>query len=152
MQPELAGESLELAILDAYAQDYAIALARRNDDIAIRKIPFGDEVQTLTQFRERLDTSLRGMGTAMAPTAAEIEDFGRKLFHFIMDGDLLKLYNRLPQTHISLKILTNHAALRKLPWEYWQEPDQKLPCTGRCVVRVIPTVGKQAPPPLAESF
>lgn len=150
-QQDLAGESLELSILDAYAQDYAIALARRDDDIAIRKIPFGDEVQALTGFRDRLDTALRGMGTAMAPTATEIEDFGRKLFHFTIGGDLLRLYNRLPQTHVSLKILTNHAELRKLPWEYWQEPDQALPRTGRCVVRVIPTIGKQAPPPMAES-
>lgn len=142
-------EGLELSILDAHAPGYAIALGRREQDIAIAKISFGSQMDALSSFGTRLNTALKGLGTANRPTSHELLQFGKDLFAFAIRDDLLTLYNRLPQGHVSLKILTNHSDLRQIPWEYLQEPNRLAPCTGRCVVRIIPTIGVASPPPVS---
>jgi len=140
-------DALDLSILDV-DKDTAVALARRGDDIAIDKITFGPEFQSLIAFRDQMDASLHGTGGLKHPNPREIEAFGRALFSFVIRNDLRRLYDRLPQSHVSLKILTDKPDLKRIPWEYWQEPDQLCPWMGRSVVRIIPTIGKESLPPL----
>lgn len=141
----------DLSILDSYAADYAIALGRCGSDIAIRRIPFGSEFDRLADFSTQLFAVLRGVGLARRPTPEDIESFGRQLFDFVLRDDLLRLYAGLPQTHVTVNILTNHTKMRQLPWEYLQEPKCLCPRNGRSVVRLVPTIGLAPVKPLPKS-
>lgn len=144
-------DALELSILDSHSNDHAIAMGRRGSDVAIGRLPFGAELDGLADFQTRLTAVLRGKGPAKKPQPADLEKFGRGLFDFVMRDDLRALYDRLPETHVSVNILSNEPKLRQLPWEYLQEPKRLSPRNGRCVVRVIPTIGLQPPDPLPAS-
>jgi CHAT domain len=142
---------LELSILDSYSKSWAIGLGRHGSDIAIARIPLDTELRELQTFSDNLFDVLRGRGRGKKPEAPEVMDFGRKLFSFLIRDDIKSLYGRLPDTHVSLKILSNHGALRQLPWEYLQEPGRQCPRNGRSVVRIIPTIGLSAPDPLPKA-
>ncbi|MBB5329428.1 CHAT domain-containing protein [Tunturiibacter gelidoferens] len=139
---------LEITLLDSYAPTHAIALARHGSDVAIAKIPLGPDLVQIEKFRADLLDVLRGRGKGTRPTGQQLIQFGRDLFDFLVRDDIGKLYSRLPNTQVSLKILVNQPALRQLPWEYLQEPNRISPRRGRSVVRIIPTVGVSALPPL----
>lgn len=140
----------ELSILDSYSPDYAIALARCGSDIAIRKIPFGAELDRLISFSANILGVLNGTAFIKRPDSAEVVNFGHSLFNFVLREDLLRLYNRLPETHVTLNVLTNQTRIRQLPWEYLQEPQGQCPRAGRSVVRLVPNVGGKAFQPLAK--
>jgi hypothetical protein len=52
------------------------------------------------------------------PTEEQLFDFGKKLFDFIAQLDVHKIYSRLPDDHVSLQIYSNRPDLQALPWEY----------------------------------
>jgi hypothetical protein len=139
---------LEITLLDSYTATHAIALARHGSDVAIAKIPLGPDLIRIEQFRANLMDVLRGRGKGKQPTGQELVEFGGELFRFLVRDDIDRLYLRLPNTQVSLKILANQPALRQLPWEYLQEPNRISPRKGRSIVRIIPTVGISALPPL----
>jgi hypothetical protein len=141
-------DEIDLSILDA-DKSTVVAFARRGEDVAIERIPLGAELGALSAFRDRMDASLRGRGGAKRPASLEIENFGRSLFEFAIRNDLRSLYDRLPHSHVSLRILTNKPELKAIPWEFWQEPHQVAPSMERSIVRIIPTVGRVSLPPLA---
>ena len=136
---------LELTILDSYSKDYAIVMGRRDCDAAIGKLPFGKELQDLQAFAARLLAQLRGAGPPKRIQPAELKAFGDALFQFLVRDDLATLYARLPETHVSIKILCNHPAVRKLPWEFIREPKRDSPNNRRAIVRLIPTIGPSWP-------
>ena len=141
------GNILDVTILDSYSQTHAVVLGRSGCDVAIAKLPFGQELQDLQGFAKRLLAQLSGAGSPKRIQAAELNTFGDNLFQFLIRGDLAGLYGKLPETHVSIKILCNQAAIRGLPWEYIREPKRGCPNNRRTIVRVIPTVGPQLPAP-----
>ena len=142
---------LDISVLDSFTASSAIGLARHGSDIAIARIPLDQELEELQHFAENLFDVLRGRGRGKRPDASAIIEFGRALFRFLIRDDIKDLYSRLPETHVSLKILSNQPSIRQLPWEYLQEPGRQCPRYGRSVVRIIPTVGLRSPDPLPKS-
>lgn len=141
-------DSLDLSILDSGMPGYAVGLARAGPDLALAWIPFGAELQNLIDFRKRIEDAI--YGKSRAPKAKELSDFGKQLFDFVIRDDIRMLYDRLPNTHIRLHILSNQADLQMLPFEYLQEPKRPAgPSRLRSVVRIVPTVGMLPPQPLA---
>lgn len=133
---------LELTILDSSSENFALAIARRGCDMAIRQIPLDGAFTKIAGFNQRIVNVLKGVEPER-PEPDEILKFGINLFKFVFKDDLERLYNRLPETHVSVKILSTEPRLRQLFWEYLQEPGRQSPRAGRCVVRVIPTVGSE---------
>jgi len=141
-------DAIELTILDSSSKEFALTFARRGDDVAVRKIPFDKDFDRLASFNQQIFDVLKGVGGVDRPQPDGIVDFGRKLFAFVFKDDLKVLYDRLPETHVSIKILSTEPRLRQLAWEFLQEPNRLCPRAGRCVVRVIPTIGRQALEPI----
>jgi hypothetical protein len=53
---------LDLYILDAGGNEFAIVLARAGTDLALGRIPFGEELASLLRFRERINEAAHGLG------------------------------------------------------------------------------------------
>lgn len=139
-------DMLDLTLLDSGSTSHVVGLARFGHDLATARIPC-DIVAGLTTFRQSLDRALLGRGPR--PAAAALTTFGRQLFDFSVRDDLRGLYDRLPNTDVRIHIMSNRADLQSLPWEYFTEPSQLCaPRIDRSVVRIIPTIGLGAPPPL----
>ena len=140
-------EIFDLAILDASPLE-AVAYARCNSDIAISRLSFGTTFNELTEFRNRIDRSLRGKETERL-AVTELTAYGHKLFNFCIKNELTELYSRLSNGQVRIHILSNQPEMRAIPWEYWQEPAHTPgPRLDRSVVRIVPVIGQPPPPPL----
>jgi CHAT domain-containing protein len=133
-------DALDLSILDSGSDDHAVALARCGSDCAIAHLPFGKELAELTQFRDWIESAVRG--DKSPPSSAELSAFGNKLFHFTLRDEIKRIYDRLSDNDVRLNILSNRSEVQNLPWEYLQDPNiASGPQYGRSVVRVVPTIG-----------
>jgi hypothetical protein len=142
----MSTDALDLYILDSGGDEFAILLARSGDDLAVGRLPFGQELADLSSFRDRIDRAVRGFDDR--PKPAELEAYGRRLFSYTFRDKIRRLYDLLPQTDVRINVLSDRAEVQKLPWEYLQEPDfVPGPRRQRSVVRIVPTIG-QKPPPL----
>lgn len=141
-------DTLDFTILDSGSQERVVALARSGSDLAIARIPCGNELKQLIDFRQRIDRALRRM--EKYPRVQELTDYGHRLFSFCVRDDLERLYNRLPANHVRMHIFSDRTEIQALPWEYMQDPNRVPgPQRERSVVRIIPTIGREAPAPLA---
>ncbi len=139
-------EVLDLAMLEVGSPSHAVAFARRGADLASQPLKLGEPLERLAAFRTRIDRALRGH--ERRPSAAEFSRFGQELFRFGVKGEVLRLFGRLPASDVRLQVLCDHPALSALPWEYLQEPGQLPgPSRERSVVRIVPTIGREAPAP-----
>ncbi len=139
-------DQFELTILDSGDQTRVIAMARCGFDMAIESFS-GLQLQKFFDFHMLLSATAGGK-VLNWPTLPELAKFGRDLFTLIVRGDIEKIYTRLPKSHIRLQIYSNRPDLQAIPWEYIQEPDcVPGPNAHRSVVRVVPTIGVQAPVP-----
>jgi CHAT domain-containing protein len=139
-------DALDLTILDSGSDDHAVALARSGADCAITQLPFGKQLKQLTEFRDWIESAVRGLKSP--PTSSELEEFGETLFAFTFRDEVAELYNRLPKDDIRLNIVCNRSEIQNLPWEYLQEPRKaRGPQRGRSVIRVVPTIGQNLPRP-----
>jgi hypothetical protein len=137
---------LDLFILDSGSDDRVVAVARAGADCAISRLPFGQELQGLTDFRNWIENAVRG--TQAAPSASQLRGFGEDLFTFIFRDAIGELYNQLPKDDMRLHIVCDRPEIENLPWEYLQEPRKKRgPQRGRSVIRVVPTIGQDSPQP-----
>lgn len=141
-----ADDTLDLAILDTGDAARAIVVARARHDLAIEPLACAP-VQALIAFREQLATAAAGHG--QRPTEAALADFGRALFQLVVRNGVDRIYQRLPGTsHIRLQIVSDRPDLQSLPWEFLVQPGTVSgPNLLRSVVRVVPTVGLDAPEP-----
>lgn len=139
-------QSLDLFVLSAFSQDQAVALARRGPDIAVAQIDLmHPEIQEFVKFSDRVEQVALG---APRPSTAEVEDIGRRLFNHIFQGDVLRLYNRLPPGRISIQITTNEPVIHRIPWEFLGPVDRlPVPHQERCIVRVLPMCAPADPSP-----
>lgn len=137
-------DEFELTILDAGDQTRAIVIARSGFDSAIEPLS-GLDLKPFIDFRMLLSDEAGGRAL-VRPTAIELEKFGRDLFSLAVQNDIKRIYDRLPQSHIRLKIYSNRADLQGMPWEYILEPHSPPgPNAFRSIVRVVPTIGVPAP-------
>jgi hypothetical protein len=142
----LMSDVLDLFVLDSGVGDHAIAVARSGADLAITRLPFGQQLQKLTDFRNVIEGAVRGTGDA--PTTGKLRDFGEDLFNFTFRDAIAELYSQLPKDDVRLHIVCDRAEIENLPWEYLQEPRKKRgPQRGRSIVRVVPTIGQARPKP-----
>jgi hypothetical protein len=141
-------DTLELAILSSSSRGSALVFARYGSDVALAKLPSGEELKSFAAFRDRVNTVL--LMNQQRPTEAELTQFGFDLFNYIVRDDIKRLYNRLPSgTLTRIHILTNRPDLQSLPWEYLQDPTHAPgPWLDRSIVRIIPSVGQTLPAPL----
>ncbi len=138
-------DTLDLAILDSGDPTRAIVVARNRHDLAIEPLAC-DHVQAMIAFREQL--ALAAAGNGQRPTEKALADFGRALFRLVVQNAVSTIYQRLPNSHIRLQIFSNRPDLQSLPWEFLVQPDTPPgPNALRSVVRVVPTVGIDAPQP-----
>jgi len=137
-------EELDLTVLDAGSPANAVVVARCGGDLAVERLSLA-VLAGLSAFRARLESAVRGRPGAR-PTKTEILQFGQELFGFLVRGTVLQLYNRLPATHIRIRILSNHSEVQSLPWEYLQEPGERVggPRMARSIIRIVPIVGVPA--------
>src|SRR5262249_25164488 len=67
--------------------------------------------------------------------------------NFCFSNGLEKLYGDLPASHIRLQFLSCHSEMKRVPWEFMQEPTLSPgPRLARSIVRVVPVFGKGNPP------
>jgi hypothetical protein len=140
-------DTLDLVILDSGAPTNAVVFARCGPDVATAKLPFDQSLRELDDFRQVVEQAL--YGNEGKPTVRQLDDFGHKLFRYLIRGDVLKLYTVLPKTHVRILILSDCPTLQVIPWEYFQEPGQSG--ATRSVVRVVKTIGVQSPQSLGPS-
>ena len=139
-------DEFELSILDSGEPTRAIAFARCGCDMAIEALP-GLQLQALFDFHRRLSDTAAGRAPKR-PTAPELVQFGEQLFTLLVRGKIAAIYNRLPNSHVRLQIYSDRPDLQAIPWEYIQRPGAiPGPDAFRSVVRVIPTIGVDAPVP-----
>ncbi len=135
----------DLSIFESTDPTVAIAVARHRHDMAIEQLDCG-QLQRLHEFRTRLVVAAGGKGNR--PAAQELLEFGKQLFAFTMAGRIRRIYDGLPPQHVRLHTYSNRADLQALPWEYLQQPDTVPgPNSLRSVVRIVPTIGLEAPEP-----
>lgn len=138
--------AFDLFLLDVPKSNGAVALARRGVDTAIERISLDSVLTELVEFGRQIGKAVTG--NAQRPSAADLELFGKRLFEFLFQGSLLRLYNRLPVGPVSMQILSDRPEFREVPWEYLTTPDcMPSPHRHRCVIRVHPTCGVDGPAP-----
>lgn len=139
----------DIAILGAEkGLEQASVLARHNSDLALAQINCVPAVGELNAFRNRIERVILGREERLQPR--ELRQFGERLFNFLMGGDVARLYDRLPNAHVRLNVLSNAPDLQSLPWEFAQEPrGLSGPNILRSVVRIVPTIGLEPVAPLA---
>jgi hypothetical protein len=139
---------LDLVILDSGFPGGAVIYARCGSDVATARLPLDSaDLRYLDDFRRRIERAL--YGDEAKPSSQELEDFGHKLFEYLIHDDVRRLYDGLPKTHLRVLVLSDCAAIQTIPWEYFQEPGQSTAL--RSVVRVVKTIGVPAPPSLDPS-
>jgi CHAT domain-containing protein len=138
--------ALDLIILDADSDRHVVALARAGADCAIAQLPFRKQLKQLTEFRDWIESAVRG--SKAPPSSSELQSFGEGLFAFTFRDEIMELYSRLPKDDVRIHMWCNRAEVQSLPWEYLQEPRTKRgPQRGRSVIRVVPTIGREVPEP-----
>jgi hypothetical protein len=138
-------DALDLLILDAGSTGRAVAYAQSEADTAVAVLSC-QAISQLKDFRDRLNRATNGQ--EKRPTPQDLTSFGTNLFNFVLRDNLLTLYNRLPSEYIRIRILSNHAEVQALPWEYLQDPRAPSgPDNNRGVVRIVPTLGQPMPKP-----
>lgn len=144
---------LDIAILNIDlkkpdAKKPAIVYARCDSDVAVSSLPYGPELKKLLAFRDKISEVL--LKNLERPRTAELTDFGHKLFEYIINGDVKRLYDRLPlNKRVRIHIMTNRPDLQSLPWEFLQDPTGPPgPWRDRSVVRIVPTIGRPRPEPI----
>ena len=93
MENEQDEGTLDLWILDA-GPNAGIVVAQSGDDLAVRKLSFGQALAGLELIKLRIHAELRGGGTDRL-TKKEVTDFGNALFDFLISDDVRRLYDRL---------------------------------------------------------
>jgi hypothetical protein len=132
-------DQFDLCILDTGDPARAITVARSGlYDTVIGACASPVPIQPLTEFQARLLKTATG-DVKQRPTPQELEDFGHKLFKFVVHGDVQALYERLPGSHVRFQIYSNRPDLQGIAWEYIRRPGTIVPDSTRSVVRVIPT-------------
>lgn len=142
---------LDIAILGAEkGLEQASVMARHGFDLALAQVNCVPIISELKAFRDRIERIILGREEHLQ--SRELRQYGERLFNFLMCGDVARLYERLPNLHIRLNLLSNAPDLQNLPWEFAQEPRGLTgPNILRSVVRIVPTIGLNAPSPLALS-
>ncbi|WP_448110094.1 CHAT domain-containing protein [Luteibacter jiangsuensis] len=137
---------MDLFVLHGYAKNQAIALARRGPDIALSRLDLSHpEIRTFIRFTEQVE--LVALGGAR-PTTQELDDIGNRLFAHIFQGEVGRLYDRLPTGRISIQIATDEPDIQRIPWEFIRPVDrQPVPHRERCVVRILPMCATSDPAP-----
>jgi hypothetical protein len=145
MQARGQSDFLDLVILSTSDGKGTVAFARAGSDLAIGQVAIGPALGNVSKFQARITNSL--LGLEQRPSRSELSKFGVELFRVAIQNDLERLYQRLPSKSVSVHIVSDCPAVRTLPWEYIQEPDQIPGPSKRCIVRVIPTIGISVPEP-----
>lgn len=142
----MAGQPLDLFVLNGYAPNQAFALARRGPDSAFALIDLTHaNIQRFVEFSDRVERTVLG---AQRPTEKELDDIGRNLFEHIFKDEILELYNRLPVGSISIQIATNEQRAHRIPWEFLAPHNRgAVPSLDLCVVRVLPMCARADPAP-----
>lgn len=137
---------MDLFVLHGLAPGQALALARRGPDIAISRLDLGHpEMQSFIRFTDRVEQVALG---GARPSPQELDDIGNRLFTHIFQGDVRRLYDRLPSGHVSIQIATDEPDIQRIPWEFIRPVDrQPVPHRERCVVRVLPICAAADPSP-----
>ena len=115
----------------------------------ISEIPGGKKLQGLLSFTDRIQQAVEE-GPLGRPPNKEIFKFGNDLFSFCFANGLEKLYSDLPSTHVRMQFLSCHSEMKRVPWEFMQDPELSPgPRLSRSIVRVVPLFGKAGKPPKA---
>lgn len=137
-------DTFDLAIIDSGNSTSAVAIVRSEHDLSIERVSTA-LLPDLKAFGGRLAAAAEGRA-ASRPDEKTLTKFGHNLFEFSMPSRVKTVYDRLPTTHIRVHIYSDWADLQALPWEFMQDPRiPPGPNTLRSVVRVVPTVGINAP-------
>lgn len=104
-------DALDVTILDSGSPGRVVAVARCASDLAIVRLSYNGELQTLLNFRDRIDRALRGL--EKRPRVQELTDYGHQLFSFCVRDGLAQLYNRLPADHVRLHIFSDRAKFKR---------------------------------------
>jgi hypothetical protein len=138
---------LDLAILDSGTTTSLAIYARFADDTAF-VLASSTELAELIAIKSRFEESVSGGSSLL--TNDEIRTAGEKLFNTVIRDSIADLYNLVPKNApIRILIASNHDVFQRLPWELMQQPNSVgAPDPNRVIVRVVPTVGVRAPPPL----
>ena len=142
----MTDQPMDLFVLHGFAPNQALALARRGPDIALSRLDLSHpEIQSFIQFTDRVEqVSLGGV----RPSPQELDDIGDRLFAHIFQGEVRRLYDRIPAGHVSIQIATDEPDIRRIPWEFLRPVDrQPVPHRERCVVRVLPICAPTDPSP-----
>jgi len=87
-------QPMDLFVIDGFAQNQAIALARRGPDITLSRLDTSHpEIQSFIEFTDRVEQVALG---GARPSPQEMDDIGNRLFDHIFQGDIRRLYDRLP--------------------------------------------------------
>lgn len=137
---------MDLFVINGFAMNQALALARRGPDIALSRLDLRHpEIQAFVQFTDRVERVALG---GARPSPQELDDIGNRLFAHIFQGEVRRLYDRLPAGHVSIQIATDEPDIQRIPWEFIRPVDrQPVPHRERCVVRVLPICAPADPTP-----
>ncbi|WP_333978272.1 CHAT domain-containing protein [Burkholderia cepacia] len=140
-------QPLDLFVLSGDGADSALALARRGPDIAIARLDLTPPaIHDFVSFTDRIESA--ALGTGSRPTQLELDDIGRRMFHYVFRDDVLKLYRRTPAGMVSIQIVTDEQRVQRMPWEFLSPDDRTpVPHQDRCVVRVLPLCVESDPVP-----
>lgn len=93
---------MDLFLLNGFVADQALVVARRGPDTAVTKLDLAHaELQEFIDFTERIEQVALG---GARPTVAELDDIGTRLFDHIFQGEVLRLYNRVPTVNFGIQI------------------------------------------------
>lgn len=137
---------MDLFVLHSLAHGQALTLARRGPDIAVGRLDLSHpEIQSFIKFTEQVEQVALG---GARPSPEELDDIGNRIFEHVFQGEVLRLYNRLPSGHVSIQIATDEPEIQRIPWEFIRPGDrQPVPHRERCVVRVLPMCATADPTP-----
>lgn len=137
---------MDLFVLQGFAANQALVVARRGPDTAIVRLDLAaPEVQSFINFTNRVEQVALG---GNRPTAQELDEIGVQLFDHVFQGEVLRLYNRVPTQSFSIQIATDEPNVQRMPWEFIRPRDRlAVPNRERCVVRVLPICAPADPAP-----
>lgn len=140
-----ASPVVDLFLLNSGDPHSALLVARCAGDVVTARLGLA-ELREMGEFRNRLRRAV--LGLERAPGAEECYEFGRRLHEYLFQGEAARFYARLPQSHVRMQLLVNHAGLADLPWEFLAEPRGfGGPIRNRSLARLVPAQGHLAPVP-----
>jgi hypothetical protein len=139
-------QTLDLFVLNGCKPDSAVVLARRGPDIATAQLALkSSDIDEFVSFTDRVERVVLG---EPRPTVKELDRLGKRLFGHIFSGEILRLYNRLPNGRVSIQIATDEPMVHRIPWEYLTPFDRvPVPHQERCVVRIVAMCAPADPAP-----